>query len=115
MHALAATEKGSKNDKSIAKDAERLGRKKPSVKYEMYAAEIPTAVIDVTIGAFDGSPEKQIAFLEKLIERSFPDGETWQRSMLHPEHCWPVLAQHLLKNKWTVEPAEDGAPGPNPP
>ena len=84
MHALAATEKG-RHGRSIAAYATQTRRAESTVKHEVHAAEVAKVVPQGTIS--------------ELLNR------TKHLAEIHaaPEQCWPVLAERLIKESWTVE------------
>jgi hypothetical protein len=83
MHAPAATQKGSKNGKSIAAYAKHLGRAEQSVQREVLAAEV--AMKSTGIG---GLADKWYHLAE-----------------IHavPRDCWPALVRRMRNGNWSVE------------
>ena len=88
MHALQATEKGSKTGRSVAAYAEMVGRAPKTVSQETWAAEVANAVCS-------------------CAQTAMSDLDTYPRHLaeIHaaPEAAWPALVQHLLKEGWTVK------------
>lgn len=84
LHALGATEKGSKNGRSVKAYAESIGRPQRSVQREVEAAKVARV-----------SP----CGLTALVEH------TRHLSEIHPapKWLWPALVERLMEDGWTVE------------
>jgi hypothetical protein len=85
MHALAATEKGKHNGRSVDAYAREVGRDKPTVHLEVCASRV--------------AQMSARADISNLLNR------TRHLAEIHaaPRPCWPSLVKRLIENKWTVE------------
>jgi ParB/RepB/Spo0J family partition protein len=88
IHALGATEKGSKLGKSIAAYAEQVGRGK-SVR----AVQLEVAAATVV------SKTKSTSHCSELTDKCSHLAEIHSA----PQSCWPTLVQRMVKQSWTVE------------
>lgn len=88
IHALAATEKGKHNGRSVDAYARSVGRPITTVRMETYAAEVAQIV--------------SRPMISKLM------GCTGHLAEIHaaPQACWPALVERLVNDKWTVAQAE---------
>lgn len=86
MHALAATEKGSKTGKSVAAYAERIGKTAQAIHVEIAAARVASSL-------------KSIGDCSGLVNKCT------HLSEIHaaPSHCWSALADRLIQHDWSVE------------
>ena len=102
IHALRATEKG-KHGLSIAAYAARVGRPHQSVNRETNAAEVFYEAAEAHMAAFDGPPEEQSDFLERLHERSCSLTSNFTEIHRAPRHEWPALVKGMIDGDWNIE------------
>jgi hypothetical protein len=95
MHALAATEKGRMNGRSVKAYAEQIGRPVRSVEQEVCAARVVYAVVE----------QVQSVTRTYNFEDFCEVGAMRQLAEIHaaPESCWARLGQRMLDEDWTIE------------
>ncbi|MCC6363193.1 MAG: hypothetical protein IT165_06685 [Bryobacterales bacterium] len=95
MHALAATEKGRMNGRSVKAYAEQIGRPPRSVEQEVCAARVVCAVVE----------QVQSVTRTYGLEDFCEVGAMRQLAEIHaaPEPCWARLGQRMLEEGWTIE------------
>jgi ParB-like chromosome segregation protein Spo0J len=94
MHALLATEKGSKLGLSVAAYAEKVGIGRDTIKQWVWAAEVAGAVGTCVPTSDLDRPDRPLARHLAEIHAA-------------PSPAWPALVKHLLAAGWTVKATQE--------
>jgi hypothetical protein len=100
IHALHVT-KDKHGDLSAY--ADKVGRPKQRISDEVNAAEVYLKAFQAHTAAFDGPPEMQIEFLERLHDQSPRKCANFVAIHRAPQRMWPRLVKTMVDAEWTVE------------
>jgi hypothetical protein len=68
-----------------------MGYSQTQVSFERQAAEVITYVIEVATGSFDGPPEAQMAYLDKLFDVGMAKWRCFAEIHAARQWVWPAL------------------------